>query len=82
MSLRVKVLLLMSAVFVALVVALELVSRTVLVKGFVDLEREAALRDLERAYEAFEAELEALDTILVDWAQWDDTYEFAQNPYD
>ncbi len=82
MSLRGKVLLVMTIGFLTLVLVLGLVSRFILIRGFVDLEKTVAARDLKRAHDAFVSELNTMDVILVDWAQWDDTYEFVQKPYD
>jgi signal transduction histidine kinase/CheY-like chemotaxis protein len=51
-------------------------SRLFLVRGFLDLEREALNRKVERAQAAVEDSVHALATQAENWAVWDDTYAF------
>jgi diguanylate cyclase (GGDEF)-like protein/PAS domain S-box-containing protein len=55
---------------------ISLATHLVINASFRDLERDHALRNLERARNAVSQELSSLDEILVDWAVWDDSKDF------
>jgi PAS domain S-box-containing protein len=46
--------------------------------GFDELETAAARRNIDRAVNALDREVAELDTLIIDWAYWDDTYDFLQ----
>ena len=46
---------------------------------FLELEHNDTLENVERVQNAVSAEQEYLDSIVQDWACWDDTYEFIEN---
>jgi sensor domain CHASE-containing protein len=46
--------------------------------SFATLEREEAVKDMDRCVEALNREIHHLDKLCGDWAPWDDTYKFAQ----
>lgn len=73
MSLRSKVLLLLSCVVLAYAIVDHALQRTVIFGSFVDLENSAARRDCERVAQAFQAEIEHLDRDCGDWAGWEET---------
>ena len=52
--------------------------RHVFLPRFLELEREEALKDLNRCVESLEREMYHLDVVCADWAAWDDTYEFVE----
>lgn len=79
MSLRAKVILLLLGVFFVSMIAEIAVQRLAVFPSFVELEREEALKDLERCSEALEREIEHLMVFTGDWAAWDDTYDYAQD---
>lgn len=62
----------------ALLCVLSLATHFVIANSFRDLERDHALRNLERAQNAVTQELAALDELVVDWAVWDDSLAFMQ----
>ncbi len=76
MSLRTKTLGLLLFLLVAFVVLLYGLSRSILLEGFADLERDLAREDLQRVLNVLDSELAALDALVTDWAEWDDTYAF------
>ncbi len=76
MSLRVKVLVAIGAMLVALVALLFHLSFVIVVQGFNQLETQYATRDVERAREALADELAGLDSTASDYAFWDDTYAY------
>ncbi|MBC7106538.1 MAG: hypothetical protein H5T97_11400, partial [Firmicutes bacterium] len=76
MSLRLKIPLTVGVVLACVMAALYLVAWEVLGHSFAELEDRTVRRNVERALGALHETLEALDTRCVDWAAWDDTYEF------
>jgi signal transduction histidine kinase/ActR/RegA family two-component response regulator len=56
------------------------VNRHVVIPNFADLEAQESLDDLGRVGDALARELHHLDVLATDWAAWDDTYEFIQQP--
>lgn len=76
MTLRKKTLLVSGAVICCLTIILLVAANTVLLKGFTALERQDMEKNLTRAQNVLAVEQVALDTMLSDWAFWDDTYEF------
>jgi signal transduction histidine kinase len=47
--------------------------------GFESLERQDALKDLNRCQAAIQREVDALNLLCLDWSAWDDSYKFAQD---
>jgi PAS domain S-box-containing protein len=80
LSVRRKTLLIIGATSLVLVGVLYLISRFLLLGGFVRLEQETVAQDMHRAESALDDEREALDRIAVDIATWDKSYEFMGNP--
>lgn len=80
MKLRTKTLSLVIAVFVASALVLFAVVSSTLLKSYVEIEQRRAYRDLQRLQKVFSADLQQNFTIIEDYASWDDTYSFAQNP--
>ena len=79
MKLRKRTLIAIGVTFACLVLMLYLVSRVILLGSFAELEEQYARRDVERVLSALSDELAALDTMLFDWAAWDDTYIFIED---
>ncbi len=69
-------LVLIMAAYVLLSVGLYVVQSEVLSESYDRLERSHAERDLERARNALQQQLQYLDRSAYDWAAWDDTYAF------
>lgn len=78
MSLRWKVILLVSAVFVLNMGVMLLVQQRVLFPSFVELERTEAATNVRRCTEGIQRELEHLAILCGDWGAWTDTYEYVQ----
>ena len=66
------------AVAIGLVLTTEVISRVLIRDGFDDLEMSTAETDLQRAQHAIEREVERLELSVLDWAEWDDTYQFVE----
>ncbi|GAF69720.1 unnamed protein product, partial [marine sediment metagenome] len=76
MMLRTKVVLILLAFF-ALFGALDLaLQRIVILPSFVELERNEARKDMDRALRSVHAELSHLSIAVLNEAHWDDSYEF------
>lgn len=76
MSLKYKLSLLISLLFVVSGVASVLVNRLLIIPSFVELERQQAQRNVERAIEAIHRDLDVLSTNVTAWAWWDDSRHF------
>jgi sensor domain CHASE-containing protein len=79
MSLRVKVILILLGVFAAYGLLDYGVQRLLIYPSFVQLELQQATREVDRAIEALEREIDGLLPTASDWATWDDTYRFVQD---
>ncbi|HPW55242.1 MAG: PAS domain S-box protein [Thermoanaerobaculaceae bacterium] len=76
MGLRARVLVFTSLAFAVLIGMLYGSLRAIALPRFTELESQEVRRDVERAVEGLQRELDALETVCADWAQWDDTYRF------
>ena len=79
MTLRKKTLLLIGVIFLSLGLTLYFVSQNILLNSFVELEERYTRQNVERAVNALSVELSSLDSIVGDWAAWDDTYAFIED---
>ena len=80
MSLRWKILLSITAAAVAVIVAIALISEFTFMKSFQGVENQNAQQMVERADKALNDDIQNLNTLNHDWAAWDDTYNFVQDP--
>lgn len=65
--------------FIVLAIVVAAIANQLIFPSFVEVERAAALRDLERCVAAVEMEIEYVEEFCSDWAAWNDTYEYVQN---
>ncbi len=79
MTLRKKTLVIISATFVALVAILYLVSWSILMGSFAELEEHDTHRNVERVLAALSDDISLLGATVTDWASWDDTYAFIED---
>lgn len=79
MSLRVKTMLLLTAVVVVLVAALAAVYARSSLTRLRAIEQEQISADLDRTVLQIESSLENLAGINADWAYWDDSYEYIRD---
>jgi signal transduction histidine kinase/sensor domain CHASE-containing protein len=82
MSLRRKTLLIVGLTLVGLLIISTLISSTILLEGFAELEAQQARQNVERVRKALDAEIATLRTTTEDYAEWDDTYAYIQQPND
>jgi len=52
------------------------VFRIVIFRGFIQMEDERAVQDMDRCREALKREIDGVRMLAIDWAQWDDSYRF------
>ncbi len=57
-----------------------LASEFIVKKGFQQFEEKHARLQVNTARRALNLQLENLDKLLIDWANWDDSYDFVQPP--
>ncbi len=79
MTLRKKILLIITVTFLSLIVILYFASQTLLLDSFNKLEEQNTRQNIERALSALSNDLSSLDATAGDWAGWDDTYAFIED---
>lgn len=82
MTLRKKALLLTGIILLFLSCILFLAAKAIFLKNFSEAESKSAGLRAEWALSALKEELAALEATAADWAEWDDTYAFVENPTD
>ena len=82
MSLKYKVSLLILLVFVVSLLATVTVNQLVILPSFLALEREEAQRNVERAIEALDRDLDVLSTNVTAWAWWDESKRYMDGQND
>ena len=76
MTLRRRAALILAVATLATSAGVYILSSVVLGASFSELEQEYARRDVDRALNAVEAEVEQIDVTVADWASWDATYQY------
>ncbi len=79
MTLRKKSLLIILFSMTAFLATTLGVSRALMLSGYEELEQLLLARNVERATNAIVHRIEGLERLVLDWAPWDDTYEFAKD---
>lgn len=79
MTLRTKIILVISLLSALSIAALFLVQNIILSTRFARLERENTQRNIDRAVGAVGEDVSSVSTTAGDWAPWDDTYVFVQD---
>ena len=57
-----------------------LISDLMYMEGYKEFEEQIVKEDMNRVSEALSTQLNTLSTLCYDWAVWDETYEFVQEP--
>jgi PAS domain S-box-containing protein len=76
MSLRQRTFVVVGLAILGLLVAVSLIVSSQVLGRFSAFETASVTRDAERARQVLKAELDNLDVLVSDWAEWDDAYEF------
>jgi serine phosphatase RsbU (regulator of sigma subunit)/sensor domain CHASE-containing protein len=79
MGLRVKTLIIVALTLIGLVALLYTASTTILLTSFEELETTDNLNNLARATNAMRVTQDKLDASVIDYGQWDDTYNYLAN---
>ena len=77
MTLRLRIVLTVVGVLVGLVITLSVTIWALSLRNLSKLEAQAAHEDVARTLHVLDSSLGAMGTVLKDWGEWDDTYEFA-----
>ncbi|RLI46145.1 hypothetical protein DRO69_03730 [Candidatus Bathyarchaeota archaeon] len=80
MKLRKKTLIIIGVTNISLIAILYVTSQTILLNSFAALEDQNTRQNVERFQNALSSDLSDLEFLTWDWAAWDDTYDFVQNP--
>ncbi len=80
MNLTRKVLLIIACLLLVQFCTFYLSARALFLRSFARLEEQYALRSIDRAMAFLESQEQNLLTLAKDWAAWDDTYYFIQEP--
>ena len=78
-SLRVKILILVGVILIALVALASIFARVILLHSFADLEAQRVDRNVQRVLHALDRELHVQAVTNADWAHWDGSYQFVQD---
>ncbi|MBK8209479.1 MAG: HAMP domain-containing protein [Rhodospirillales bacterium] len=81
MKIRGKVLSAIAFSLLATALANFFVLKTLVFPTFLELEQQAAARDVQRVMEAINSEIEDVDKTLWDYSSWDDSYRYAKGSY-
>jgi len=82
MSLKTKVALIVTAVFVLYALAEYAIQYFIIYPEFVALEHDEGKKNMDRVLRAIKNEIHHLDKLCHDWAAWDDTNAFVNSPTD
>ena len=76
MSLRINILAVISVIFLLAIAVTFVTTRVFLIDNFLQLEQEIQMRNVGRVTSALEHRIGWLENTTIDWASWDDSYEF------
>lgn len=79
MTLRQRTVITVGLTFLGLVVIAYIAAQLIVLNSFAQLERQSLEDDLQRAINALNDVLVKQDVLNLDWAAWDDTYQFIQD---
>ncbi|MEY4669482.1 MAG: hypothetical protein RL518_2181 [Pseudomonadota bacterium] len=78
MGLRLKNAITVTCVFVAIILATYLLFTRIILREFDLIEREKTSLNMARVFQSVDAVKEDLRSRTIDWARWDETYEYVQ----
>jgi PAS domain S-box-containing protein len=79
MTLRRKTILALSITLIGLILLLYVLLRVIMVGSFTMLERQVTLRNLSRATNFLQNDVDQIASAIKDWSKWDDAYQFASD---
>ncbi len=78
MTIRKKILSVIFSLFLFMGIVIYLVTRFVLIRGYIELETEDMIKTTDQVSKQMEDDLSRLKSTVGDWAPWNDTYQFIQ----
>jgi signal transduction histidine kinase len=79
MSLRRKTLMIIGATLISLIVVIYVFSQVITMNGFLHLEETTVQRNVDRAVNGLNDEMDVIYSTNQDWANWTDTYNFVDD---
>ncbi len=79
MTLRKKTLLVTGFMIAGMVLTVFIIAQFVILQSYVKLDIDSANRNTQRAVNAFTNRLQGMEKVIIDWAYWDDTYQYADD---
>lgn len=79
MSIRAKTLLIIGSTLTVLIIGMYALSQIILLESYVQLEEQTMGRNVQRALNALNDKISVLHSTNVDWAHWNDSYEFVDD---
>lgn len=76
MRLRNKVLIIILALWATMFTLAYIGSQRILQKSYLQLEQQQANENIHRVYQAIEQMIQSVNTMVINWSVWDDTYQF------
>ena len=74
-----KTVIIVASILAAIVLALFLYFRFIILKDYIRLEEESTIKNIEQAKNIFDARIDEIAATAQDYATWDDTYFFMTN---
>jgi len=74
-----KMLVIVSLTMIGIIVLSFVISQTVLLNSYIELEQQQTRENLDRALRSLSDELSGLNSTAHDWSSWDDTYAFVKD---
>ncbi len=78
-TLRKKTVLIIGVTLVFLIMILYFTSSAIMMSGFLQVEQQDTIKNVNRAVNALSDDLSALNGFVGDWASWDETYSFIED---
>jgi signal transduction histidine kinase len=78
-TLRTKTLFIIGITLILLTVLMYVISSSILMSGFSQVEKQDTKNNVQRATDALNADLSTLGGVASDWAAWDETYNFIED---
>lgn len=80
-SIRLKIVLIVLVAGIVLIAAMYAVGRVIIFKGYLTIERDSIVRNVEQVQGAIDGVRENLAVKIGDWATWDDAYQFVSGAH-
>ncbi|RDI44569.1 sensor domain-containing diguanylate cyclase [Aquicella lusitana] len=79
MKLHLKVLIILASIWAAIFLIIYVYSMSTLMNGYVKLEQQQLVHDIEQTRKTLNNMLSSLTLLTADWSNWDDAYDFMSN---